>query len=380
MDSLTVPSLADVLGRVPDPRAARGRRHPWRASLLLIVVALLCGANTQRGISRWARQAGRRRLRRLGFAGRGGPSRATVNRLLRAVDVGALEGLLGAWLQQARAAWRHGATAWLDGIAIDGKTLRGARRLGARDVHLVSACCQRRGLVLGEVAVPDKTNELGAIGPLLDRLLLAGETVTFDALFTQTAVALAVLAAGGAYLMLVKRNQPALLRDCMAATAQPPVRPVRTLGQARAAGLAHGRVEERQLRVVEAPPDLGWPGARQVLSLHRRFVSKATGAVLHEETAYAITSLAPEQAGPADLLGLWRAHWGVESLHWLRDAVFGEDGGTTRTGTAPQPLAALRNLAISLLHRWRRADVTAARQYFVTHPDALLRSLGLTRL
>ncbi len=380
MDPLAVPSLVDVVGQVPDPRAARGRRHPWAALLLLIVVALLCGANTQRANSRWGRQAGRARLRRLGFTRRGGPSRATVNRLLRDIDVGALEGRLGAWLQQVRVAGRRGAARWLDGIAVDGKTLRGARRLGAADAHLVGACCQRRGLVLGEVAVPDKTNELGAIGPLLARLLLAGETVTFDAMFTQTAVALAVLAAGGAYLMLVKRNQPALLRDCMAATTRPPARPVRQVGHATSVGLAHGRLEERQLWAVEAPPDPGWPGARQVLRLHRRFVSTATGAVLHEETVYAVTSLGPEQATPAELLGLWRAHWGVESLHWLRDAVFGEDASTTRTGTAPQALAAFRNLAIAVLHLRRGRDVTAARQYYAGHPAELFRHLALPRL
>ena len=105
---------------------------------------------------------------------------------------------MGAWLQQVRAAWRGSAARWLDGIAIDGKTLRGARRLGAEDAYLLSAYGQRDGLVLGEVAVPDATNELGAVGPLLERLPLAGETVTFDALFTQWTVAEQVVRAGGA--------------------------------------------------------------------------------------------------------------------------------------------------------------------------------------
>lgn len=375
-----IPTLASVLAQVPDPRRARGRRHPWAALLLLVVVALVCGANTQRAISRWGHQTGWTRLRRLGFTRRGGPSRATCNRLLRAVDVVAREALLGCWLQLVRAAWRRGAARWLAGIAIDGKTLRGARRLGAADTHLVSACCQRRGLVLGEVAVPEKTNELGALDPLLARLLLAGETVTFDALFTQTAGAHAVLAAGGAYLMVVKGNQPTLLAACAAATADVPPRPRRMLGCTQSIDLAHGRLEERTLWVAEPPPDLGWPGVRQVLRLQRCFRSKATGTILSEQTVYAVTSLTPDQAHPADLLWLWRAHWGVESLHWLRDVVFGEDASTTRSDTAPHALAAFRNLAISWLHLRRGRNVTAARAAYAAHPATLLRHLGLPRL
>jgi predicted transposase YbfD/YdcC len=373
-----VPTLASVLAQVPDPRAARGCRHPWSALLLVIVAGLLSGANSQRGLARWSRDAGSARRRQLGFTRRRGPSRATLNRVLCRVDVTALEARLGAWLQQVRAAWQRSAARWLDGIAVDGKTLRGARRLGAEDAYLLSAYGQRDGLVLGEVAVPDTTNELGVIGPLLERLPLAGEAVTFDALFTQWAVAEQVVQAGGAYLMVVKGNQPTLLAECATATADRPRRPRRVLGHARTVELAHGRREERTLLAVEAT-ELPWPSARQVLRLHRRRVDKATGAVLTDETAYAVTSLAPDQASPAALLRLWRRHWTVENgLHWIRDVVFAEDAATTHTAHAPQALAVLRNLALSLLHRWRRHDITAARQYFASHPAALFRRLGLT--
>jgi predicted transposase YbfD/YdcC len=93
---------------------------------------------------------------------------------------------------------------------------------------------------------------------------------------------------------------------------------------------------------------------------------------LTDETASAVTSLAPDQVSPAALLRLWRRHWTVENgLHWIRDVVFAEDAATTHTAHAPQALAVLRNLALSLLHRWRRHDITAARQYFASHPAAL---------
>src|SRR5687767_13649799 len=102
-----IPPLASVLAQVPDPRHARGRRHPWSALLLVILVALLCGANTQRALARWGQQTGWRRLQRLGFTRRGGPSRATLTRLLRTVAVDEVEAAFGSWLQQVRAAGRQ---------------------------------------------------------------------------------------------------------------------------------------------------------------------------------------------------------------------------------------------------------------------------------
>jgi predicted transposase YbfD/YdcC len=374
----TVPSLLAVLGEVPDPRRARGRRHACAALLLLVVAALLSGANSQRAIARWAAHLPAAARRRLGCARPRAPSEPTLRRLLQRVDADRLERVVGAWQQQVRAGWHRAASRWLDGIAVDGKTLRGARRLGARDAHLVSACCQRHAFVLGEVAVADATDELRALGPLLERLVLAGETVTFDALFTHAVVAEAVVARGGAYLMVVKDNQPTLRRACAEATTPPLVRPARQLGRARTTRLAHGRIETRTLWAAAAPPDFGLPFARQVLRLHRRRVDKRTGQVLTDETVFAATSLAPDLAPPASLLRLWQRHWSIENaLHWVRDAVFAEDASTTRTGSAPRALAALRNLAIGLLHRWKRPDVTAARQYFGGHPGVLFRRLGL---
>jgi predicted transposase YbfD/YdcC len=375
----SVPTLVLALVQVPDPRAARGQRYNWTALLVLIVVALLCGANTQRACARWAQHASRTALRRLGFPRGGGPSLATVHRVLHQISVADLESTLGQWFAQIRAAWPHGPYRWLDGIAIDGKTLRAARRLGARDVHLLSACCQQHAFVLGQQAVPDTTNELGAISSFLAMLQLSGETVTFDAAFTHWLVAKQVVDQGGAYLMAVKANQPSLLRACVEATAEHPQRPRRQLGQAHTRGLAHGRLEERTLLAVAAPPDLGFPHVRQVLRLHRRRIDKRTGEVLSDETVYAVTSLSPEQANAQHLLRLWQRHWWIENReHWLRDMDFGEDANTTHTGSAPQAFAAFRNLVLSLLHRWRHRNLTAAREYYASHPTALFRRLQLS--
>jgi predicted transposase YbfD/YdcC len=364
--------LAAILAQVADPRKPRGRRYPWLALLLLVVVGLLSGANSQRALARWGHNTGRARLRYLGLVA-GSPSQPTLHRLLRDVDVDQLESLLGTWLQQVRAAWRRSATRWVDGIAVDGKTLRGARRLGAANTHVLGACGQRDGLVLGQRAVGDHAGELSGIGPLLRALVLDGQVVTMDAAFTQWTVAQQIVQQGGAYLMVVKGNQPELVSHIAERTAYGG----RCLGEVHTLRSVHGRLEQRTLRVATAPPDLGWPHAHQVLALKRHVVHKRTGQVLSNQMVFAVTSLRPDQARPAQLLHLWQAHWRIESLFWLRDAVFREDHATTRTARAHHAFAAFRNLAISLIHLWRGSHVTAAREYYASHPTALFRRLQL---
>lgn len=373
--SQSIPTLADTLAQLPDPRHARGRRHPWSALLLLVATGLLAGANTQRALARYGCNLQRRLLRRLGF--RHAPSQPTLQRLLCTVDLGQLEALVGDWLGRVRADWTEAASTWLEGIAIDGKTLRGARRLGAADGHLLSAWSGTEGSVLAQLAVPDKTNELGAIGPLLERLALGERTVTFDAEFTQWAVAQAVLEQGGAYLMVVKGNQPTLQRDIAEALAHRG----RCCGHVERTEVGHGRIEHRSLWVAPATAVrehvLGFPGARQILELTRHVRVKRTGQV-REETVYAVTSLSAELADAGALLGLWRGHWGIENCeHWVRDAVFGEDRSTTRTGQAPQALAAFRNLAIAVIHHFRGPEITASREYYASHLGVLFRQLGI---
>jgi predicted transposase YbfD/YdcC len=304
------------------------------------------------------------------------PSQPTLHRLLCTVEVAQLETRVRTWLAQLEAGWGP-AVRWLEGIAVDGKTLRGARRVGAEDVHLLSAYRSRTGLVLGQLAVPEATNELGAVGALLVQVALRDRTITFDAAFTQWAVAEAVSQQGGAYLMVVKGNQPTLQRDLAAATAQRG----RCSGHAEAIHLGHGRIESRSLWVAPATAVreqvLGWPYARQLLELTRRTVTKRTGRV-REEISYAVTSLTPEQADAPALLALWQQHWGIENcVHWVRDVVFEEDRATTRTGDAPRALAAFRNLAISVIRYFRGPEITASREYYATHLAVLFRQLGI---
>jgi predicted transposase YbfD/YdcC len=177
--------------------------------------------------------------------------------------------------------------------------------------------------------------------------------------------------------MVVKGNQPTLHRDIAEATAHRG----RCTDHAEQTESAHGRIERRSLWVAPAlavrEQVLGFPGARQILELPRRVTRKRTGAV-HEATVYAVTSLSAKQADAVALLRLWQEHWGIENgVHGVRDAVFGEDRSTTRTGQASEVLAAFRNLAISIIRHFRGPAITASRAYYASHLGVLFRQLGI---
>lgn len=154
-----VPPLAEVFATIPDFRHARGKRHSLQALLLLACVAMLAGARGQSGIADWAKNYGEPWRTRLGFTHPKGPSQSTVQRVFARIAVETLESQLARWMQQVIATLttdaRDGAA--LDGAAMDGKTLRMSARCGASDAHLLSLFSHQLGVVLGEVAVEEKT-------------------------------------------------------------------------------------------------------------------------------------------------------------------------------------------------------------------------------
>lgn len=161
----TIPALVAYLAPTPEYRAARGRQHPLFALLLLVCVAMLCGARAPSAIADWGQQHGPPWLRRLGFTKDRAPRQPTRSRLFQHLPHQAVAAALG------RGAAPPGA---LDGIALDGKTPRGSTRQGAAGAHLLSAFSHRLGLVVGQAGVPDKTNEIGAADEFLLSRVLGG--------------------------------------------------------------------------------------------------------------------------------------------------------------------------------------------------------------
>lgn len=336
--------LLDVLASVPDPRDRRGRRYRLAALLAIALLATAAGMRSYAGFATWAATAPAEVLAQLGIRVRR-PSEKTFRTVLSRLDPADLDRRLGAYfttLATAQATVEGGLLA----VALDGKTLRGARRMGAAATHLVSVFAHHARLVLGQLAVTEKSNEIPCVRELLrgfrDRVRLL---VTVDAMHTQTATAKMICSTlKSHYLMIVKSNQPKLLARIQALPwAQVPV-------TAADDDHGHGRDERRTLKVLTTARGIGFPYAKQVIEITRERVIAATGQ-RSREIVYAICSLPFEHARPAMIAAWAREHWGIENaVHYVRDVTLAEDASTIRTGAAPQVMASLRNTVLNL-HR-----------------------------
>ncbi len=388
MVPLVALSLVEAFAQVPDPRQARGIRHGVLAILLLAACAVLTGARSFAAIGEYAHDTGRTILDKLGV-GMVVPHASTIRRVLQDLDPDAVEAAMRSWAQAqlAQTPARDGVPAREQRrvLALDGKTVRGAHiRTGAdtgsgagfRQPHLVSVLDQASGVVLGQVAVEEKGNEIGAFTTLLDDLDLTDVLITADAAHTNRNHADYLHERGGHYLLTAKLNQPTLLRRLRAL-------PWKQIGvAARERGRGHGRVETRTISVVSLHPipDQGgelFPHAAQAIKVVRRRRALA-GTKWTTVTVYAITSLTAHQADPV-LLARWlRGHWAIEALHWVRDVSFDEDRSQVRTSNGPQIMAALRNLVITALRLAGVTNIAAALRRHAREPHRPLATYKIT--
>ena len=339
----------DVLASVPDPRDPRGRRYPLAGLLAISILATAAGMRGYAGFATWAATAPAEVLSRLGIRFRR-PSEKAFRSVLSRLDPADLDRRFGAYFTTVAAA-ETVATGGLLAVALDGKTLRAARRMGAAATHLVAVFAHRARLVLGQLAVAEKSNEIPCVRKLLRTFRKARLLVTVDAMHTQTATAKLICGTlKSHYLMIVKSNQPKLLARIQALPwAQIP------LSHSEDSQPAHGRIETRTLKVLTTVRGIGFPHARQVIQITRDRVAVATGE-RSREVVYAICSVAFEHAHPRVIATWLREHWSIENaVHWVRDITFDEDRSTVRTGTAPQVMASLRNTALNL-HRLAGSD------------------------
>lgn len=370
-------SLYLALSAVPDFRQAQGRRHPLAAVLALACAAMLCGARGGKAIAEWGRNYDPELMTALGFT-HGTPCPSTLHEIFRHLDWVAFEAQLRLWGEAVLAALGpQGDVPDREALAIDGKTLRGSRKQGWPEAHVLSAVSHRLGLTLTHTAVPEKRNEITAVQTVLRSLVLAGRVVTVDALLTQREVATTIRAAGGDYVMPVKANQPQLLADIAAVFAQPPLA-TEHRESVLTRDVGHGRIEQRRLITSDVLVGYSdWPGLAQVYLLERRVIHKKTGEV-REERVYGVTSLRPDQASAAVLLAYARGHWTIENRsHWVRDVTFAEDRSQVRCGHGPKVLAALRTAAINVLRLRGETNIAAATRRLAAQPKTCLCYLGL---
>src|ERR1700756_1442084 len=291
---------------------------------------------------------------------RGPAEESTSRRPFALVSPDILDRVLGAWLH-TRAVRAGGRLV----IAIDGKTVRGARSKAGKAPHLVAALAHGIGAVLGQVAVDEKSNEIPAVRELLTAFTdLAGAVFTIDAMHTQHDTAQAILGRGADYVMTVKGNMPTLYRQLkkLPWAAVPAVSAVST---------DHGRRARRTIKAVLAPAWTEFDGAAQVAQLRRTVTKNGKKTV---EVVYLITS--DRNADPATLAAWARSHWHIENkLHWVRDVTYQEDKSLVRTGNAPRVMATLRSLAISILRLDGHANIAAANRHHARDPQRTLKLL-----
>jgi predicted transposase YbfD/YdcC len=391
MDTPQYRDFCAALSAVPDPRQRRGRRYRWPVLLTLIAAALVSGQQGMRAIGQWVSEHAEELGAVLDLPPGRVPSAATLRRVVRGVDLAALEAELARFVAALPASPPPAPAAaprplplagWI-GLALDGKAVRGANRHGAQ-IHLVGLVRHDDGRVLGQVAVADKSNEITAAPRLLARHALGGTVTTMDAMLTQRELASQIRAQGGHYLMVVKANQSELLAAITTLFATPPL-PAATDAAASVTTCdkGHGRLEIRTLeRSAALNAYLDWPEVGQVVRRTCQRVVLTTG-VIAEEISYGITSLPPTEASAAQVEALWRGHWTIENrVHRVRDVTWGEDASQVRRDHAPQALAALRNGLLSLLRNlgWTQiADATRHYGAFAQRAFALL-STPPTRL
>jgi predicted transposase YbfD/YdcC len=269
----------------------------------------------------------------------------------------------------------------LRGQSLDGKTVCGASAYGTSH-HLVSLVRHESGVVLVQGETQVKMGEREVAQALLTPTRLAGTVTTLDALHTQRKQARQILAGGGHYLMVVKRNQRTLYEDIdLLFSLLPPATPADAADAAewgyektQTVDKAHGRLEVRTLERISGLNDyLDWPGVAQVLRRTCQRTELRTGKTTLQ-VRYGITSLATAQVSPAQMEVCWRRHWTIENrLHYVRDVSLGEDAGQMRTGHAPQALAALRNAVIALLRIEGWPCLPTAFRHFAAHPQSALQ-------
>ncbi|MBQ0904546.1 ISAs1 family transposase [Micromonospora sp. U21] len=323
-------------------------RYPLTPLLAVAGCAVMAGASSFAAITDWLHDLEEQAQARLGFTA-AVPVGSTVWRLLTRLDDTLLGNAPAGWLRTRTPVEVTRPRRYRTVIAIDGKTLRGARIGDGRQVHLLSALDSTTGIVLAQVTVDAKSNEITSFAPLLDAAeqvlgSLAGVLFIADALHTQTPHAHEVTARRAHLLVQVKANQPTLFKQLKRLPwAQIPV------GD-RTRDRAHGRRETRTVKAVTVatPGGIVFPHAQQAVRITRTRIAAGRTS---RETAYLTVSLPAGQAQPVDLQSWIRQHWHIENkIHHVRDVTFREDLHQARTGNGPAVIATLRNSAIG----WHR--------------------------
>jgi predicted transposase YbfD/YdcC len=378
--AFSLDTLMERLGQVVDRRKRRGRRYALDMLLTVAVLGRLAGQTHLAPLADWAQLRATDLAHLFGLSRTTMPHQHTWSRIFGdAVAIETLEAVIRDFFVDQIGTSEVPARGSIV-LAIDGKTLRGTIPAGhTRGVHLVAAYLPERGVVLAQLAVDQKANEIVAMPQLLAQLALTGMVVVGDAMQAQRNLSIQIVEAGGDYLWFVKDNQPRLLADMELLFERPRLTkgwsdPTTDFVTVRQVEKGHGRLEERTLTVSRMLREyVDWPYLDQVFRLERIVSERGKRTV---EVRYGITSMPPTVADAGRILEVARAEWGIENgLHHRRDVSLAEDGCQVRRGSAPQVLAALNNTVIGIVAQTGERNLPAAQRTFAYAFDRMLAQL-----
>ena len=359
-------SIGAHFAPLPDPRADRGQDHLLVDIITIALCAVICGADGRVAVETFGRAKVAWLRTFLALPG-GIPSHDTFGRVFARLDPTEFRRCFLAWVRAVvpETAGRV--------VALDGKTLRRShdRTNGKAALHMVSAWAGGSGLVRGQRAVEDKSNEIGAI-PALPRLLdRDGATVTIDAMGCQTAIAAPIVAQGADDALALKDHRPTLHAEVAEAFADARATAFAAYAAAdhdswRTVEQGHGRIETRRSWTIRAPALLAylnqhdaWAGLRAIGLVERE---RRVGTTVSVATCHYLLS----GSGNAAAFGhAARRQWGSENrVHWVLDVAFREDDSRVRLGDGAANLAVLRHFALNLLRQARAAKGGIATKRF----------------
>ena len=360
----------DYFADLSDPRRLGKVIYPLDEVLLLALLAVLAGVETFTDIAKFGEKK-LALLRRFRPFLNKTPAHDRLGEIFAALDAERFQHCFVAW-----AAALSGAPAGV--IAIDGKTSRRSyQRKGALDpIHMVSAFAARQRLVLGQVKVAEKSNEIVAIPKLLDMLAIEGAIITIDAMGCQRQIAQTIIDKKADYVLALKGNQGTLREDVEIFIDEQKANLFRdsTISQDTTIDGDHGRIETRRTTVIHDIDWLqkrhNWPGLKSLVMIESE---RDLGLRTERETRFYITSstdLAPRLATAV------RHHWAIEnSLHWVMDCVFRDDECRIRTQHAPANFTTIKHVAHNLMRLHPAKDSMRLKRKLAAWDDLFLVSL-----
>jgi len=336
-------SLMEVLEGIEDTRRDRSVMYPLHEVLIIMLLAVICGATSYAKVEMFGKSK-IKWLQSFLELEYGIPDACTFRNIIKEVDTGALHLIFCDWMKSV-------VTTLTGVVAIDGKEARRTKDASKRPLHVVSAFSHEFGLVMGQLACEEKSNEITAIPKLLEMLEISGCIITIDAMGTQVEIAEKIVAKGADYILSLKGNQSSLYNDVK--LYMDDIKDDKEIKETpfyhKTVEKSHGRIEVRTCYICE---DIEWINGKNkwknlngIGAIYNRIEEKGAISEQSHYFMYSCKGMTAQQ-----IMSYKRNHWSVENnLHWVLDMAFREDESRARKDNSAENFNVLRQIALNIL-------------------------------